>query len=207
MRATFIALFLACVFDLSAAEQNTAAPAAPPESTGKADAAGSVYVLQPQDLIKVQIFQEPDLDRELRISQEATVSLPLIGNVELGRTTIRQAEERIRQLYDAGYLVKPQVNITVLEYSPRSVDVVGAVMTPGVILFPKEEGMTLLGAISRAGSFSRLANRKQVTLKRTLPNGEVLTERINVDDLMKGDTSKTWPLQPGDVITVPEKIL
>jgi polysaccharide export outer membrane protein len=133
--------------------------------------------------------------------------LPLIGTVDVRGKTVRQAEDQIRRLYDADYLVNPQVNLTVLEYAPRSVDVVGAVNTPGVVYFPKEEGMDLIGAISRAGSFNRLANKKQVTLKRTLSDGRTETYRIDVDELMKGDTTERWLLQPGDVITVPERIL
>jgi polysaccharide biosynthesis/export protein len=191
------------------AQENTAAKSQSEGRSGSArpEAAAGDYVLQPQDLVRVQVFQEPDLERELRVSQEASVALPLIGNVEVRNKTVRQAEEIIRRLYDADYLVNPQVNLTVLEYAPRSVDVVGAVNTPGVVYFPKEEGLTLIGAISRAGSFNRLANKKQVTLKRTLPDGRIETFRIDVDDLMKGETTDKWPLQPGDVITVPERIL
>ena len=83
----------------------------------------------------------------------------------------------------------------------------GAVATPGVVLFQQEQGLTLIDAISRAGSFNRLADKKRVTLKRTKPDGSTETSTINVDDVMKGDTNQTWPLQPNDVITIPEKIL
>ena len=95
----------------------------------------------------------------------------------------------------------------VLEYAPRSVGVFGPVAKPGLVYFPKEEGMTLSRAISEAGSFTRLANSKKVVLKRTLPSGEIQTWTINVDELTKGENKDTWPLQPGDVITVPERIL
>jgi protein involved in polysaccharide export with SLBB domain len=58
-------------------------------------------VLQASDLIRVQIFQEDDLNREVRISQENTVKLPLIDTVSLKDKTVRQAEEYIRDLYGA----------------------------------------------------------------------------------------------------------
>ncbi|MEY4939282.1 MAG: hypothetical protein RIQ93_1017 [Verrucomicrobiota bacterium] len=176
-------------------------------SAGEREAVSGDYVLKPQDLIRIQIFQEPDLNRELRISQESSVALPLIGTMELKDKTVRQAEELIRKLYDADFLVNPQVNITVVEYAPRTMEVFGAVTNPGVIVFPREEQLTLTGAISRAGSFSRLANKKAVTLKRTLPDGKIQTWIVNVDELTKGETNNTWPLQPGDVVTVPERIL
>jgi polysaccharide export outer membrane protein len=173
----------------------------------KSDAAKPDYILQPSDLIRIQIFQEDDLNREVRISQEYTVKLPLVDTVDLKDKTARQAEEYIRVLYGRDFLAKPQVNLFVLEYAPRRVFVAGAVATPGVVLFQQEQGLTLIDAISRAGSFNRLADKKRVTLKRTKPDGSTETFTINVDDVMKGDTNQTWPLQPNDVITIPEKIL
>ena len=173
----------------------------------KSDGAKPDYILQPSDLIRIQIFQEDDLNREVRISQEYTVKLPLVDTVDLKDKTARQAEEHIRELYGRDFLAKPQVNLFVLEYAPRRVFVAGSVATPGVVLFQQEQGLTLIDAISRAGSFNRLADKKRVTLKRTKPDGSTETFTINVDDVMKGDTNQTWPLQPNDVITIPEKIL
>ena len=180
----------------------TRADAAKAEAPGKLD-----YVLQPSDLIRVQVFQEEDLNREVRISQENSVTLPLIGTVDLTGKTARQAEELIRSLYERDFLMHPQVNLIVLEYVPRNVFVLGSVGTPGVVLFPREQGLTLLDAISRAGSFNRLADKKHVTLKRTNADGKSETYTINAEDLAKGNTTETWPLMPNDVITVPERIL
>lgn len=177
------------------------------QSTGKLEQSKLDYVLQASDLIRVQIFQEDDLNREVRISQENTVKLPLVDTVSLKDKTVRQAEEHIRDLYGRDFLAKPQVNLFVLEYAPRRVFIAGAVNKPGVVLFQQEQGLTLIDAISRAESFNRLADKKRVTLKRTKSDGSTETFTINVEDLMKGDSNQTWPLQPNDVINVPEKIL
>lgn len=167
------------------------------------------YVLQPEDLIKVLVFQEEDINRlgEVRISQESTITLPLIGVVDITGLTARALQEKIRQLYDHDFLVNPQVSVTVLEYKHRFVTVIGQVGTQGQIEFSKEQGLNLLDAISRAGGFNRYANKKKVTLKRTMPDGKVVTETIDVDSISKGDSTKTYPLEPGDIIQVPEVIL
>ena len=70
-------------------------------------------------------YSERDVDllREVRITQECTITLPLIGTIDLRDRTVRQAEEIIRSLYDRDYLVNPQVNLTVLEYTQRTVQV------------------------------------------------------------------------------------
>lgn len=165
------------------------------------------YLLQPSDLLNVQVFQEENLKRDVRVSQEYSITLPLIGKVDLKGKTLRQAEELIRQLYDRDYLVNPQVNVVVVEYAKRTVNVIGQVNQPGAVMFPQEQGLTLLDAISRAGGFSRLAQRTQVKLTRTNADGKTDTYIINADDLIKGSSSNNWQLIENDIIFVPERIL
>jgi len=165
------------------------------------------YILQPSDLLNIQVFQEENLKRDVRVSQEYSITLPLIGKVDVHGKSLRQAEALIRELYDRDYLVNPQVNLVVIEYAKRSVNVIGQVNQPGAVLFPQEQGLMLLDAISRAGGFSRLANRSQVKLTRTNADGKSETFVINADDLIKGSSSNTWPLLVNDIIFVPERIL
>ena len=165
------------------------------------------YVMQPSDLIRVMVFQEPDLMREVRITQEYTITLPLIGTIDLRNKTVRQAEEIIRSLYDKDYLVNPQINLTVLEYTQRTVKVLGAVNQPGAIVFPPEQKMGLLEAIARAGGFSRIAERRKVRLSRTLEDGKSENYIINTDEMIQGASAEQWLLTKGDVIFVPERIL
>lgn len=173
----------------------------PAASGGRSD-----YVLQPSDLLRIQIFQEDDLTRDVRISQENTINLPLIGGLETKGRNARQLQELIRELYDRDFLVNPQINVSVIEYAKRSVNVIGSVNEPGVVLFPQEQGLTLLDAISRVGGFSRLADRKKVKLTRTT-DGRARTFIINADDILQGASQESWPLVQDDVIFVPERIL
>ena len=165
------------------------------------------YILQPSDLIRVVIFQEPDLEREVRITQENTITLPLLGTLDVKGRTVRQTEELIRAAYDKDYLVNPQVNLTVLQYAEVTVQVVGAVNKPGAVPFPPEQKMGLVEAIARAGGQSRLADLRKVRLSRTTELGRAENFTINVDDLMKGASSDPWMLMKGDVIFVPERLL
>jgi polysaccharide biosynthesis/export protein len=202
MSLKFIApvfLFLALIagIHVSAAEEQKPVPAA----------AALDYVLQPSDLLNVQVFQEENLKRDVRVSQEFEITLPLIGKVDLKGKSLRQAEDLIRELYDRDYLVNPQVNVVVVEYAKRSVNVIGSVNQPGAVLFPQEQGLTLLDAVARAGGFSRLANRNQVKLTRTNADGKSETYIIDADDLIKGKSSNSWPLLANDIIFVPERIL
>ena len=166
------------------------------------------YLLQPQDLLRMQVFQEPDMLREVRISQEGTINLPLINEVDLRNKTLRQAEQIIRDRYDRDYLVNPQITLIVVEYAKRTVNVLGNVNTPGAIPFPQEGRLNLIDAITRAGGFNRLADRKRVRLTRTA-GGKTETLEINTDQLMsnKGVSADKWDLKVGDTIYVPERVL
>lgn len=165
------------------------------------------YRLQPGDVIRVNVFQEPELDRELRISQEGFVFLPLIGRVELKDRSIDQAEALIRELYDRDYLVNPQVNVIVLRYQVRTINVLGAVNSPGAIEYPPEQTLTVLDAISRAGGFNRLADRRRIRLTRTYAGGRTENYIINGDELMSGSSNEPWVVLRDDVIFVPERVL
>jgi polysaccharide export outer membrane protein len=165
------------------------------------------YLLQPSDLLDVQIFQEDSLKRAVRVSQEYSITLPLIGKVDVRGKSLRQAEDLIRELYARDFLVNPQINVVVIEYAKRTVNVIGQVNQPGAVLFPQEQGLTLLDAVSRAGGFSRLANRAQVKLTRTNAEGRPETYVIDADDLIKGRSSNPWPLLVNDIVFVPERIL
>lgn len=214
MRSQHLHRFLGLVLGLAGAlfaaegtapDETVPAPSAPAEAA-PAKPEATDYVLQPSDLIRVMIFQEPDLLREVRITQEYTITLPLIGTIELRDRTVRQAEEIIRALYDKDYLVNPQVNLTVLEYTQRTVQVVGQVNNPGAVVFPPEQKMRLVEAIARAGGQTRLAELRKVQLTRTTAEGKTETFIVNVVDLMKGASGEQWLLVKGDVILVPEKL-
>lgn len=169
---------------------------------------GTDYVLQPQDLVRVYVFQEEDINKqgEVNISNDHTITLPLIGTINVRGKTRRQAEEMIRQLYDKDYLVNPTVTVSVIKYADRGVNVTGAVNKAGRVQFPQEKGLTITGAITLAEGHSRLADLKRVKLTRMSDNGEPEVREVNVDAILKGG-ARDVPLEVGDAVYVPERIL
>jgi polysaccharide export outer membrane protein len=168
------------------------------------------YTLQPQDVLKIFIFQHEDLNKQMeavRVSEEYSISLPLVNNVNLRGKTAREAEQLIRDAYDKDYLVNPQVSVIVVKYSERSVNVIGQVGKPDRVPFPQEKGLTIIEAIALAGGQTRLADLKKVKLTRKQPNGETEVQEIDVDALMKRGGRDAIQLQKDDVIFVPERIL
>src|SRR5262249_32698292 len=146
--------------------------------------------------------QEEEINRsgeQVRISNEYTIVLPLIGTLDVKGKTALQVREIVRERYDRDFLVDPQVQVLVVEYAKRFVTVVGQVVTPGPVQFPQEQGLTLVEAIGKAGGGTRLANLKKVVLKRTNSDGTPEALTINVEELMKTDSkAEIYPLQQGD---------
>lgn len=195
-------LILLALTRLAAADSPPSSGAAESPSQSQTD-----YVLQPYDQIQVEVFQEPDLERQVRLSQESNVSLPLIGTVNLKGKTVHEAQEAIRALYDRDYLVNPQINITLLDYVKVTVNILGSVDKPGAIPIPHDQPLNLIDAITQAGGFTRLADRKHVKLTRTAEDGKTTTTVINADEIIQSTSEDKWVLQKNDVIYVPERIL
>lgn len=169
---------------------------------GAAAPPGSDYVLGAGDLIKVSVFQQPDLSLDARISESGMVSYPLIGNVKLGGLTTMQAEKQIASRLASGrYLQNPQVSVNVLEYRSQQVSVLGAVNKPG--RYPLElSGTRLSEVLAEAGGIVSGVGSETVTLL-THRNGQAVTLHIDLTDIfVDGDVNKDEILQAGDAIYV-----
>ncbi len=164
-------------------------------------------MLQPQDQIRVNVFQEEDINKQcemLSVAGDYTVTLPLLGTINLRNKTQRQAEAMIRDLYDKDYIINPTVTVTVTKYADRSVNVTGHVTNAGRIQFPPERGLTITEAVSLAGGQTRLADLKRVVLTRRKPNGDSDFQTIDVDAIINKGASNV-ALEVGDTINVPER--
>lgn len=185
------------------------ADASQPYRPGMA-AAGSTalpgnYVIQPMDIFRVSVFQEPDLEKEVRVSQDGTVHLPLIGTVKVAGLSIYDAQQYIRKLYNENFLVEPHITLTMLAYTERLVHIHGQVNRPGTILIPPEQQMMLSQAISAAGGLSRLASGR-VQIKREDEEGRARVMDINFTQILRDPNARDVPVEAGDNIYVVERI-
>lgn len=165
------------------------------------------YLIKPSDLLEIQIFQEPDLNKQVRVEADGTIVLPLVNRVAVGELSINEAQKRIEELYNQDFLVNPQVNLLVLEYHVRKVDILGQVNAPGPIEIPHDKVLTLVEAISRAGSFTRLAKRNAVQVTRIEKDGKKTVIELNADKMMSESNSADYVLRDGDTVFVPERFL
>jgi polysaccharide export outer membrane protein len=171
----------------------------------RASGADTDYLLQPRDLLQVEVYGQPDLAREVRISLSETINLPLIGLVSTEHKTISQLIDDVRIKYNADYLVNPHVNIRVLEFAKRTVNVIGAVTTSGAVEFPVEGELRLMDAITKAGGFTRLSNRHHIVVTR----GDVAHQQtftIDAVPILEGNQTWNIQLETGDTVFIAENL-
>ncbi|MGZ3459040.1 MAG: polysaccharide biosynthesis/export family protein [Archangium sp.] len=177
--------------------QTLEASAVPPPSAS--DAAETRRTLGPGDLVDVRVFQEPDHSGVWAVSPEGTIDYPLCGKVHLAGLTSGTAADALHDCLTR-YLRHPEVSVVIREYNSKKVFVFGEVQKPGT--FPYEEGMTIIEAVTLAGGLTKLASPNGTQVARQ-EKGQQVKIRVPVKDIRDG-MEKNFPLQPGDIVYVPE---
>jgi len=115
--------------------------------------AGPNYVLGPEDVINIEVFNLPELSKTVRVANDGMVTLPLIGRVQAAGFTAEQLRKELADKWGENYLQDPQVTVFVNEFKAKPVSVIGAVERPG--LFPLTGRRTLIEMLSMAGGFGK----------------------------------------------------
>jgi polysaccharide export outer membrane protein len=161
----------------------------------------SEYRLGDGDSIRVVVFQNPDLTVESRVTENGTITIPLVGNLKIGGLTIPVAEETIaKALSDGGFIRKPQVNIILLQNRGNQVSVLGEVGRPG--RYPLETFTTRLSEmVAIAGGIGPTgADTVIVTGTR---DGKAFHRQIDIAGMfLNDDLREDLVVAPGDVIYV-----
>lgn len=162
------------------------------------------YRLQPEDVLHITVYEQPDLDTRTRISSTGEIAFPLMGKIKAANLTVSELKDKIERLLAKDYLVNPQVQVFIEQYHVKQVSVLGAVQKPGKYDMFTEKETTVLEAIAMAGGFTDVASVNGTRIIRS-EGGEELAIPIKVTDVTKkGMKGKDIPLKPGDIVFVPE---
>ena len=165
--------------------------------------ADSNYRMRSGDTVRVSVFGEPELTVEGRLDAQGRLQCALIGQMILTDLTVVEAAQRIEAAYRQDYLVQPQVTVAVLQFSRRTVTVLGQVARPGAYDMPESGQMNILQVLGMAGGTTRIARLSKVKIRRRGRGGEeVLT--VDVSKHLNGQEKQPFLVREGDVITVPE---
>ncbi|CAI8782587.1 polysaccharide export protein EpsE [Methylococcus capsulatus] len=157
------------------------------------------YRLGPGDVVRISVFNYPELAIETRISQTGNITFPLTGPIAIGDLTAAEAEGRIAgKLRQGGYISDPHVTVVVSQFKAREVAVMGQVRNPGK--YPIERQSRVLDMLAAAGGVTTADAGDTATLLRA--NGEKLV--IDLNALFEGSAGQNPEVAAGDTLFVPK---
>jgi polysaccharide export outer membrane protein len=156
--------------------------------------------LGPSDKFEIRVHEEKELSGEYTVSSDGTINYPHVGRISVDGMTCGQVERTITEGLADGYLRKPSVSCSILEYNSKKIFVFGEVKKPGS--YPYNTNLTIVDAFALAGGFSERANSNDTKLTREVNDVEVQV-RIPMQEIVEG-RRKNLKLLPGDIVFVPE---
>lgn len=175
------------------------------------------YVIGEGDLLRISVYDNPDLTTEARVSADGKITVALIGEVIVSDKAVSEAERTIAKMLSEGYIVKPQVTIFITEYKSKKVTVLGEVGKPGIVVL--RGASTLMEVLSDAGGITLNAGDAIVITRKLISQATATVPEKNVRDAVKneisvvvdtkrlfedGDVTANVPVMAGDSIYVPK---
>jgi polysaccharide biosynthesis/export protein len=183
------------------------------------------YRIGARDLLELDVYEleEPNKSKQvkLRVSQDGSVLVPLIGNVAAAGKTAAAVQAEITAKLAADYLVNPSVSLVVAEHQARRVTVLGAVQTPGTFHL-KDNSTTLVDVLALSGGPNDKAGSTVYVVREkgmddvgvsdasatsgtfTAPGSSPRLLKIDLIELVEhGDLAQNCILEDGDLVHVP----
>jgi len=227
--ALFLLLAVPSVFSQQQKSSSVAEPVSKPKNVNAAETNDRIaqlalasdvkqgdYLIGSGDLLTIEVFDVPELSRDVRVNETGYISLPLMpSKVRAGGLTPFQLQDKLAELLQTNGLVStPQVSVSVKEQHSQPITVIGAVKTPMVIQALRKT--TLLQALSQAGGIGDDAG-STVIVTRPGSDGSDPADpadasgptapqsfTINLADVLESADSRfNIPLVGGDVVSVP----
>ncbi|MEM9838311.1 MAG: XrtA/PEP-CTERM system exopolysaccharide export protein [Pseudomonadota bacterium] len=164
------------------------------------------YVIGPYDDLQIFVWRAPELSSQVSVRPDGRISTPLVEDmIAAGKSPTQLSKDLERSL--TSYVRNPEVTVIVGGFSStvdQQVRVLGEAARPSAI--PYQVGMTTLDVMIAVGGLTEFAAGNRAKLIRGR-GADKKTYRVRLGDLMRnGDVSADVPIQPGDVILIPESI-
>ncbi len=172
------------------------------------------YQIQAGDRLDISVLEDPTLNRQVLVSPDGRISVPIAGNIRAGGRSTSQVERTIQERLASGFEVTPTVTVSLVALAPEpspdenfiEIYVIGEVSRPGLLRV--EGGTTLLQALSQVGGMSKFAATKRIQLRRIVKGGGEEIFVFNYRGIERGQRVNTsLTVREGDVIVVPERKL
>ena len=187
---------------------------------GAQGAVAQPYKIKPGDVLRIEVLEDPALNRSVLVTPDGRISVPIAGTVRASGKAIESVQSNLTDRLASGFANPPNVFVSVERlatpkpYVPRqpqtpqtiSVFVVGEAAKPGMLTVPPRT--TVLQAFAMMGGFTKFAAQKRIQLRRTdKQSGLETTRALNYPSIEAGAAQGRTLLMDGDVILVPQRRL
>ena len=156
------------------------------------------YTINPGDQLQIEVWQNNQLTRQVRVRPDGKITLPLVNDVVAAGDTVPQFQKRLTGRLKT-YIKEPVVSITVTNFSQKQIFIQGQVRTSAAYNYTGE--MYLLQAITLAGGATPFSEGCAVVVRKK--GAEFVRYDVALEPILSGqDLSQNILLQPGDVLTV-----
>jgi len=157
------------------------------------------YRIGPNDLLEITVFGLPELTQTVRVAQDGSITMSIIGRVEVSGLSAQELEKKLASILDRQYTKEARVTVFIKEF--QKISVIGAVGRPGI--YELVGPTTLLQIIAQAGGLTALA-MNEIFVYRQGGDGQQTRVEIAIKELMvDGNPNLNIELQPKDVISIP----
>jgi polysaccharide export outer membrane protein len=146
-------------------------------------AADRPSLIGPLDTLQIDVFNVPELSREMQVDASGRISMPLVGTIEARGKTAGELADAIEGTLRGRYVRQPEVTVNIKSSVSQVVTIDGQVIEPG--LYPVTNQMTLLRAIASAKGLSEFARQEDVVILRTV-DGRKMAGLYNIDAIRRG---------------------
>jgi polysaccharide export outer membrane protein len=158
------------------------------------------YIVGDSDVIRVNVWKEPEVSQTVVVRTDGNISLPLINEVKVSGMTPLQIQDMVAEKLK-GFLNNPQVTVTVIEIRSKRAFITGEVARPGT--YSLNAQTTILQLIAQAGGFTPFAKKDSIVVLRT-EDGRQSRLKFKYKEVVQGKkTEQNIALHPGDTVVVP----
>ena len=166
---------------------------------------GNDYTVGADDVLQITVSRPEQIQNEVTVAPDGSISFPYIGVLNVEGKTLAEIQDLIESSLEDGYMKYPVVTVSLMQSLSRKFFVYGEVIKPGNYLL--DEQTTVLKAISIAGGFTKFGSSSKVKVLRSRENGAGYEAiKVNIKDVMNGETDADMLLEPGDIVVVSEGV-